>query len=228
MQTEEDLKGFYTEEYVLRFERSLRVSGKRLARLLPLFELRDNDVVVDLGCGTGALIHHIHARVRECHGIDFSPIMIERANEYKAHLKSENVHFHCGDIVSFCGERPNSFDVAFAMDLSEHVPDTEWLDILAAVRGALPPSGRFILHTPNGEFLIEIMKHHNFMLKQFPEHVAVRNADENVALLKQAGFTDIHVNFLPHYNVLAMLHPLRLLPWVGRYFKARLFLSARK
>jgi hypothetical protein len=68
------------------------------------------------------------------------------------------------------------------------------------------------------------------LMPQFPEHIAVRDARHVVALLREAGFdgSSISVTGLPHYNVLAALHPLRLLPVVGRAFVARLFIECRR
>jgi len=63
------------------------------------------------------------------------------------------------------------------MDFSEHVYDEEWREILRGIRSALKPTGRLYLHTPNAEFILEIMKARNLILARQPEHVAVRTAD---------------------------------------------------
>jgi hypothetical protein len=72
------------------------------------------------------------------------------------------------------------------------------------------------------------MKARNFILKQYPGHIAVRDAQQNIALLEQAGFRDIEISFIPHYNILKHLHWLSFLPTVGKYFQARLLIQAKR
>jgi hypothetical protein len=107
------------------------------------------------------------------------------------------------------------------------VPDDEWVELLRAMHGTLRPGGSLYLHTPNRAFFLERMKAHNFMVPQFPEHVAVRTLQENAELLAKAGFWVRRGLTLPHYNVLRHLHPLRRLPLIGGVFEARLFIEAR-
>ena len=72
------------------------------------------------------------------------------------------------------------------------------------------------------------MKDKNFLLKQFPEHIAVRTMEANAALLEQAGLQIVQARRLPHYNWLSILHPLSFLPVAGDCFAARLFIEAAK
>jgi 2-polyprenyl-6-hydroxyphenyl methylase/3-demethylubiquinone-9 3-methyltransferase len=72
------------------------------------------------------------------------------------------------------------------------------------------------------------MKKRDIVLAQFPEHIAVRNAQSNSEFLSRAGFENIEVSFIPHYNIVRLVHPLSWLPVVGRYFRARLFITAQK
>ena len=112
------------------------------------------------------------------------------------------------------------------MDVSEHVPDDEWRDALRSIRRALKPGGVLYLHTPNADFFLEMMKERNFIFRQFPVHIAVRDTADNTALLVDAGFEIRRVDLLPHYNVLRYLHPLSALPIVGKYLAARIFIRA--
>jgi len=182
--------------------------------------------VCDFGCGNGLLMPHLCPNVDKYFGVDFSEEFIDAANRRKSALGYNNATFVCADINNFCAQHESCFDAGFAMDFSEHVPDDEWLDILRSIRHAIKPNKKLYLHTPNARFIIEIMKKHNFILKQFPEHVAVRDATENIKLLRQAGFSNINSIALPHYNILKYLHILSYAPVVGKYFEARLFIEA--
>ena len=197
----------------------------RLRRLLPLMDLKANDRVVDLGCGNGMLAALVHDRVAEYTGVDFSDDFIKVAREKAAAGGMSNVTFTCQDIVAFCREHPGAFTVAAAMDFSEHVYDNEFVEIFSAARGALAAGGRLYLHTPNMDFFYERMKDTG-LAPQFPQHVGVRNAARNVALLQRCGFerSDVEVTYLPHYNVMRVRHPLSYVPGIGPWFKARLFI----
>lgn len=224
MKTTDELKALHGEDYVARFEREQ--SLERLRRVLAQLPLPSGAAVADFACGNGMLMELLWGRVASYAGVDFSEAFIRVAEERQRSLGAGNVRFACQDIRQFCAENQGRFDVAFAMDFSEHVYDPEWLEILTAIRGSLKPGGCLYLHTPNGDFFVERMKARNFILRQFPEHVAVRNTEANVRLLEQAGFSQVSVRRLAHYNILRLLHGLSALPGVGRYFEARLLITA--
>ena len=70
------------------------------------------------------------------------------------------------------------------------------------------------------------MKHHNFIIKQYPQHIAVRSPEANGKLLVEAGFSINKMKLIPHYNVLRVIHFLSHTPFFGKYFKARIFIEA--
>ncbi len=223
MKSQAELKALHGEDYV----NSFRTSTYRLDRLLPYIDLPPNSSIVDYGCGNGMLMQLLSEKVKSYTGVDFSAPFIVAANHKKQSFGIQNAEFHCADIHDFAKANHEKFDAAFAMDFSEHVYDEDWLRILISMRQTLKPGGALYLHTPNGEFIIEIMKQHNFILKQFPEHIAVRDVEQNERLVKEAGF-NVTTRLMPHYNILKYLHPLSYLPAIGKYFKARIFMKAEK
>ncbi len=225
MKTPDELKALHGAAYVEAFA---RVSPARIRRLLPRMRLAPGDRVVDFACGDGLLMEQVAPRVRSYVGVDFSAPFIAAANRRRVRLGIENAEFVCAEIGDFCARHAASFDAAFAMDFSEHVYDPDWLRILGHIHASLRPGGRFYLHTPNAEFFVERMKQRGFILRQFPEHVAVRSPRENRALLEQAGFRVVRLQLLAHYNALRWLHPLSFLPLLGPLFKARIFIEATR
>lgn len=220
-----DLKALYGKQYVENFAQNQ--SLQRIGTLLKFVNLRPQDHVADFGCGNGMLMPLLAPIVASYTGIDFSESFIAAANQRKQEGSWKNVQFHCSSIQAFCAENKGIYDTAFTLDFSEHVYDEDWLDILRHIRQSLKPGGKLYLHTPNADFLIEQMKQHHIILKQFPEHVAVRNTEQNIALLKAAGFTVSNVRLLPHYVMLLKpLHVFSFLPVLGKYFKARIFIEA--
>lgn len=223
--TPEELQALYGSAYVDTFNSTQLLA--RIERLLSLCKVGKDDKVVDFGCGSGLLMGYLAPRAHSYIGVDFSQAFIDTAVARQQQLGLANADFRCADIKLFCQQHQGEFDAAFALDFSEHVYDDEWLQILASIRSSLKPGGRFYLHTPNREFVVEVLKAHNLILKQFPEHIAVRTPAHNLALLEAAGFHNNTLQLLPHYNVLKCLHWLAWVPLVGRYFKARIFIEAR-
>ncbi len=221
----QDRKYLHSADYVEKFENK---TTDRIDRILENLSISDGSIVADFGCGNALLLPLVHKLVHKYFGVDFSEDFIRIAKQNRADAGISNAEFYCGSIQDFCKDHEGFFDAVFALDLSEHVYDDEWQEIVNGMHFSLKPGGKAYLHTPNLDFLIELMKAHDFILKQFPEHIAVRNAEQNSAFFRAASFADVSVAYLPHYNVLHCLHPLSHLPVVGRYFRARILLSATK
>jgi 2-polyprenyl-6-hydroxyphenyl methylase / 3-demethylubiquinone-9 3-methyltransferase len=224
MKTTEELKILHGKNYVEIFEKEQ--SPFRLKRLLDSINLDKSNKVIDFACGNGMLMPLIAYRVAQYTGVDFSEEFIKSAQNKMQSLSIDNAQFVCSDIIDFCSKNNGIFDVAFAMDFSEHVYDSDWLNILCSIKKSLKPEGKLYLHTPNADFFLEKMKANNFIVKQFPEHIAVRSPSENKIILEKAGFHVTDMKLIPHYNVLRFLHPLSLFPLIGKYFKARIFIEA--
>jgi len=225
VKSEAELRDLYREQYAESFERTQ--SRRRLARLLPLIAVAMSDRVVDLGCGSGLLVPFIAPRVRDYLGVDFSEEFIRIANRKLEAEPFPNVRFLCAAVQDIAQECAGTFDVAFALDLAEHVYDDAWVAFLCAARQLLHPGGRLYLHTPNAGFFLERMKSANFLIRQFPEHVAVRTMAANESLLRRAGFDVVRSLYVPHYNLLRLVNPLARLAPLRALMSARIFIEAR-
>src|SRR4051812_33735925 len=85
---EERLRGFSGEvaQYYSRFRRGY--PPRVVDALVHAFDLNHEDVVIDLGCGTGQLTLPLASRVRAAVGVDPEPDMLELA---AAAAQTENV-----------------------------------------------------------------------------------------------------------------------------------------
>ena len=213
----------HSGEYVENYERK---PASRIAPLVPRMSLRPHEELVDFACGNAMLLPLVSRLVRHYHGVDFSPDFIRAAGRRAEAGGFNNCTFHCQDIVSFCTARPGAFDVATALDFSEHIDDREFVEIFGAIRSSLKKGGRLYLHTPNLNFFLELLKQKG-ILPQFPQHIAVRDASHHIRLLEECGFNRdrMRVEEIAHYNAMRVVHPLRGLPVVGKYFAARLFIE---
>lgn len=220
-------KELHSGDYVQMYEAK---PISRIANLVDFMELDGSTRLVDLACGNAMLLGEVHDKIAHYTGVDFSEDFISAAKNRAAMLGANNTAFYCEDIVDFCERNPETFDIATAFDFSEHILDEDFIRIFSAVRTSIKPGGRLYLHTPNLDFFMETMRDRGFLLHQRPEHIAVRSAKHNVALLQQAGFSpaNIEARYIRHYNILRLLHPLRHLPWLGRYFEARIFIECAR
>ena len=225
MKSIEERKALHGEEYARAFD--ARQSRRRLDVILKYVRLRGTDRMLDIGCGSGLLMEAMAGRIGSYVGIDFSPAFVAIARDKAARLGFATASIVESGIEEYCAAAGASFDAAFALDLSEHIYDSEWLTILRAVRTVLRAEGRLYLHTPSGEFFIEKMKARGVLLRQHAEHVAVRTMQENLQLLRVAGYEILQAVRVPHYNILRLVHPLAYLPGIGPWFGARLVIEAR-
>lgn len=219
-------KKLHGSEYVKRFEKEHGTG--RIEALLPFIFLSKKHKVVDFGCGNGLLMSILAPKVHSYAGIDFSLPFIQSAKKRKKDEGHKNAHIYQEDINHFCKKHKKQFHTAFLFDITEHIYDKDLLPMLKNIHSVLTQNGILYIHTPNACFLIEAMKKKNFIFKQFPEHVAVRNGDELKTLLLKAGFSNIQIHTVPHYNILKILHALSWIPLLGKYFRARLFIAAKK
>jgi len=114
------------------------VSGDLLARRL--FHPRN---LLDIGCGPGTFGAYLGSRlgIREVHGVDFIPELVDEATRNGIHasvldLDRQDVPYADG-----------TFDAVFAGEVIEHLTDPDHL--LAEAARVLAPGGAFVLSTPN-------------------------------------------------------------------------------
>jgi len=107
--------------------------------------LKDGDLVLDYGCGTGTTACQFAGRVKEVHAIDISSKMIELAREKAAVAKAQNISFEQTDI--FDSKYANeSYDIILAFNMLHTVPNPQ--DVVLRVYDLLKPNGLFISVTP--------------------------------------------------------------------------------
>lgn len=107
--------------------------------------LKDSDIVLDYGCGTGTTACELASHVTEIQGIDISGRMIELSKEKAAANGVENVNFAQADIFDEV-YRKGSFDVILAFNMLHTVPDPQ--RVISRVHELLKPEGSFISVTP--------------------------------------------------------------------------------
>ena len=133
---------------VEQVRRDLTSSRPYLRRLVAQWFPKDrNSSIVDLGCGSGALLLLLQqAGYVNTLGIETSPDQVEFARQLG--VKS----IIAGDLLAFLRKSAGElFDVVVACDVLEHFSKDEVLELLDHAHRVLRPGGRLILHVPNAE-----------------------------------------------------------------------------
>lgn len=103
------------------------------------------DAVLDLGCGTGMMLHDARDAGHEgrlC-GLDPAPGMLQRARRRK------DIEWVLGDLPSTGWTAAFDLVVMTGHAFQAIVTDAELIELLAAIRRALVPQGRFAFETRN-------------------------------------------------------------------------------
>lgn len=102
--------------------------------------------ILDLGCGHGTLVHFAkRSGYQEVRGVDVSEQQVALARKLGIDAVQQ------GDLVDTLESTPpSSLDAVVAFDVIEHFTKDELIDLVDAVRDALKPGGRWIIHAPNG------------------------------------------------------------------------------
>lgn len=160
--------------------RALRFHTADLARIQP------DEMVLDVGCGTGTLAIEVQQRVGKAGrvvGIDPGTQQITRARS-KAARRNVPIDFQVGTIeqLSFYDQ---TFDVVLSTIMMHHLPDSLKQQGLAEIARVLKPGGRIVI----ADFKRPKERH-----GQGARFHAGGSSTQNLAMLiKDAGFEDLEM-----------------------------------
>jgi ubiquinone/menaquinone biosynthesis C-methylase UbiE len=196
--------------------------------ILALAQPAPDKTIVDLGSARGDVCFLLADRAREVIGVDASPRAVELAERRRDELGLGNVRFVLGDVADLGAIPDASVDVAGAFDLLEHIDDETVVRMLHSLRRVLKPGGRMVAYTPNREHYVERLKARGFLLRQFPQHIAVRRPKELTRLYERAGWKVESLTYSPApFPVVRFAERfLSRLPGPGRLFRYRILLAA--
>lgn len=102
--------------------------------------------VLDVGCGFGGTSRYLARALgpeSEVTAITLSPKQVERANELAIEQDTPNVKFMVEDALEMPSFPDNSFDIVWACESGEHMPDKKkYIDQMMRV---LKPGGKFVM-----------------------------------------------------------------------------------
>jgi ubiquinone/menaquinone biosynthesis C-methylase UbiE len=159
-----------------------RLQGIQTAALASL-ALNPDDVLLDLGCGTGAAVREAAATVRRAVGFDVSPGMIEQARSQAAGL--DNAEFRLGDVSEPLPFDDGEFTAIVCSSAFHHFPEP--LETIAEMYRVLAPGGRVVIADANRRFPVVFAL--DLALRRLqPSHVGFHSAGQLMRDLCAAGF----------------------------------------
>lgn len=155
-------------------------------QMLAELEKEPFDAVLDVGCGTGAVLALLHEKYpdRRYVGLDLTPEMIEVARTKVA----PGMEFVVGDAENLPFDEA-SFDAVLCSNSFHHYPNPA--AFLAGALRVLRPGGRLILRDyTSSDFVVWLMNHVELPLARLVGHgdVRVLRQREFVELARAAGF----------------------------------------
>lgn len=162
----------------------------RLKTTVQAGAVQTSDKVLDVGTGTGILIHYVlKYRPAEIHACDLAENMLERVKH-----KFPGVLTHLGDI-SDLGLPDNSLDIAFINGCFSNIIDKP--KSLRNLYRLLRREGRLVISHPLGrEFIVELKRSTPFHLDLLPDE------GEAKALLESHGFEIVEFRDEPAFYLL--------------------------
>jgi trans-aconitate 2-methyltransferase len=170
--------------------------------LLALVRPRAGMLVVDLGCGAGALTLHLHRtlQARETIGVDNSQAMLAQPPQ------APGLRFELRDIAQFAPEQP--VDLVFSNAALHWLPNHG--ELLARLRSALAPGGQLAVQMPANDdhashvTARDVAREHEFKrhLDGFVARPPLHPPPQYAAWLHHLGFTAQHVRLQVYTHLL--------------------------
>lgn len=153
-------------------------------RLLPYANPQENQNCLEVGCGAGAVSHHIAKKYQlSITGTDVDPEQIEQArNSIKDVSKIRFVAANATDLP-FNDEK---FDIVLSYMVLHHI--SNWLDALKEIKRVLKPGGYYIIgELTFPKFLVKIAG-------LFMHKYGITTVGELKAFMGENGFTEFYAS----------------------------------
>lgn len=165
----------------------------RLGALRHALELSPNDVLADIGCGSGISIEQIAPHVRRVYGVDSNESVVQFGRRHFENQK--NVQIVHGTLSNTSIE-PSSLTKIVCTEVLEHVYDNQVPEILAHWKSLLTPQGQIFLTVPNNLSIWPVLEWCVDRLALVPklagdQHVSKWDAFKMKRTLLGAGFTNV-------------------------------------
>jgi SAM-dependent methyltransferase len=170
--------------------------------------LASNPEILEIGSGTGALLHRLLERGCHVRGVEIRQAFIDQAQEWYGPLPLTQV---TGLALPF----PDcSFDVVMSFDVFEHIRDSD--AHLREVKRVLRPGGSYVMQTPNkwANIVFETIRWRSFTAWR-EDHCALHSLGELERRLRRHGFVTARAFDIPVVNEFFRAKVRRYAGWPG-------------
>jgi 2-polyprenyl-3-methyl-5-hydroxy-6-metoxy-1,4-benzoquinol methylase len=175
--------------YYRRFHDESEAHAESMARYMASVIAADlpqdrASAVLDVGCGFGFALRALRSLgFHDIQGIERSPEQARACEGAGLPVKL------CDDSIAWLASRPAAFDCVLLLDVLEHVPREEQIDLLRAIHSCLRPGGRLIVTTPNANSILASRWLHN----DYTHHSSFTEHSLHF-VLANAGFESIRLD----------------------------------
>ncbi len=134
----------------------IKTAVRDVRRLVKYCDLSEGSTLLDWGCGAGRLavgVREDFGQIRDYHGVDIQPELIEWANE---NLAGDGFRFTCLDVSNerynpdgspdrTLAAEPGTVDVFYAYSVFSHMNDDDTPAYLTLIGEALSPRGKALV-----------------------------------------------------------------------------------
>ena len=170
----------YEQDSAARWLREIQTQA------LAALSLARDDVLLDVGCGTGAAVREAAPNMSRAVGFDLSPGMIAQARERAAGL--ENVEFHTGDVSGRLPFGDGAFTALVCTTAFHHFPKPA--ETIAEMSRVLAPGGRLVIADANRRhpavFVLDLV-----LRVAQASHAGFRSPGQLMHVLCAAGFARV-------------------------------------
>ncbi len=105
----------------------------------------DNEVLVDVGCGSAELLSYYGQNARQCYGVDFSDSMIAEAKNRLALKKINNIRLICTNAGDMWPKLPDNIDIITCCGVIQYFTGEMTEDFIKNSLAKLSDKGKIIL-----------------------------------------------------------------------------------
>lgn len=149
--------------------------------------INKNDMVLDLGCGSGQSAIKAAKRAKKVIGLDFDDALLKLAAESSRRSRIKNVTFQKANLEENLKYKSNSFDKIIFLDVLEHLNNRD--RILKVIKRILKNGGLLFLGVPNkNTSWKKLQERVGVCYFSDPDHKVEFSEAEIIDLLKKHGF----------------------------------------
>ena len=154
--------------------------------IVDLLQPNQNEIILDLGCGTGRLTKDISKKAKKVYGVDYSQEMIHSARKDFA-----DIEFSIADAQLSLDYPEQTFDAVFSNAALHWMLEAE--NVIKNIHKVLKPNGRFVFEMGGNGNIKEVLSSidkvsKSYQLKDFHLQNFYPSLSQYSSLLEKNGF----------------------------------------